>query len=95
MSALVLGVVAPESIDDGLSVHIFSRSLSDSSPMSLLMLVLYLLDRGNVKDRASGLWSRPSEVRGGARRLGRRNLWMRGLFTSSEGDEKGVAEDDA
>lgn len=34
------GVVAPESTEGGLSVHILSLSLSDSSPASSLILVL-------------------------------------------------------
>ena len=49
------GVLDPESIEGGLSVHILSLSLSDSSPVSLGMLVLYLRERGSVKDIARGL----------------------------------------
>ena len=49
------GVLVPESTEGGLSVHILFLSLSDSSPCSLGMLVLYLRERGRVKDIARGL----------------------------------------
>lgn len=59
----VLGVFEPEPAEGGLSVHIFSRSLSDSSPLALVL-------RGTLKrrvggrvstDPARGLLMRPSE----------------------------------
>lgn len=75
------GVVAPESPEDGLSVHIiltFSRSLSDSS------LLLLVLERRVRTEVARGLRSGVSAmVRGAreARRLGRRRRdamnWLR------------------
>ena len=49
------GVLVPESTEGGLSVHILSLSLSDSSPCSLGMLVLYRRERGRVKEVARGL----------------------------------------
>ncbi len=75
----VEGVVAPESNDGGLSVHILSLSLSDSSPLGVVLIVCR---RGIVKELASGLWLRPSAALGGARRLGRRKRNNRGLNSS-------------
>ena len=46
---------APELLDEALSVHIFSLSLSDSSPLAVL-LVVCRRDIGMVKEEtASGL----------------------------------------
>lgn len=80
------GVFAPELPDDGLPVDIFSLSLSDSSPLAVL-LVVYRRDIGMVKeDSARGLWillSDKNEARGGASRLGLRKRISRGLNSSA------------
>lgn len=54
-SDTMAGVLEPESTEGGLSVHILSLSLSDSSPASLGILVLYLRERGSVNEIARGL----------------------------------------
>ena len=59
------GVLEPESAEGGLSVHIFSLSLSDSSPLMLTLLTdacRWARFEGMEKDdEASGLFMRPSE----------------------------------
>ena len=56
----VMGVVAPESTEgDGLSVDIFSLSLSDSSPLTVLLVCRRT--RGMVNELTRGLCRRPSE----------------------------------
>lgn len=53
------GVFDPESTEGGLSVHIFSLSLSDSSPLMPTLLVERWLERVPYV-LASGLWMRLS-----------------------------------
>ena len=90
------GVLEPESVNGGLSVHIFSLSLSDSSPLAML-LVVCRLDMGTVKeDSASGLWILLSERNdgfGAASRLGLLNRNIRGLNSSVfDADDEEVDE---
>lgn len=72
------GVGCPELLDGELSVHIRSRSLSDSSP-----LLLRCLPMGIVDEMASGLWVRLSGL---GRSDGRRKRRNSGLADVSSGD---------
>ena len=65
IDGVIAGVLEPESADGGLSVYIFSLSLSDSSPLMLILptdVCRCLCLEAMVKDEpASGLLMRPSE----------------------------------
>lgn len=72
------GVTLPESPEGGLSVHILSRSLSDSS------LLTVVLDLREIMEVARGLrWGWSEDCSRGTRRLGRRMRSMNGLRSSA------------